>query len=114
MSTIENVKSSSDGKERRETKIVGSYIIGDTIGEGTFGKVKLAIHISTGEKVAIKILDKEKIIDNDDNAFAKEVVAEFKNAGTFIFTGGENNFGYYLRHKNLIFAQGYNKKRKDN
>ena len=56
----------------------------------------------------------KKIIDNDDNAFAKEVVAEFKNAGTFIFTGGENNFGYYLRHKNLIFAQGYNKKRKDN
>ena len=32
-----------------------------TIGEGTFGKVKLAIHILTGEKVAIKILQKSLI-----------------------------------------------------
>ena len=32
-----------------------------TIGEGTFGKVKLAIHILTGEKVAIKILQKNLI-----------------------------------------------------
>ena len=31
------------------------------IGEGTFGKVKLAIHILTGEKVAIKILQKSLI-----------------------------------------------------
>ena len=26
-------------------------MLGKTIGEGTFGKVKLAIHIPTGEKV---------------------------------------------------------------
>ena len=32
-----------------------------TIGEGTFGKVKLAIHVLTGEKVAIKILQKNLI-----------------------------------------------------
>jgi 5'-AMP-activated protein kinase catalytic alpha subunit len=32
-----------------------------TIGEGTFGKVKLGIHIPTNEQVAIKILDKKKI-----------------------------------------------------
>lgn len=30
--------------------------VGKTIGKGTFGKVKLATHITTGEKVAIKIL----------------------------------------------------------
>ena len=28
-----------------------NYSIGKTIGEGTFGKVKLATHIFTGEKV---------------------------------------------------------------
>jgi serine/threonine protein kinase len=27
-------------------------MIGKTIGEGTFGKVKLAVHIPTGEKVS--------------------------------------------------------------
>lgn len=32
-----------------------------TLGEGTFGKVKHAIHTITNEKVAIKILEKDKI-----------------------------------------------------
>lgn len=36
------------------------------MGEGTFGKVKLATHILTGEKVAIKILEKDRIIDVAD------------------------------------------------
>jgi serine/threonine protein kinase len=31
------------------------------LGEGTFGKVKQAVQVETGERVAIKILDKEKI-----------------------------------------------------
>ena len=29
-------------------KKIGSYLIGKTIGEGTFGKVKLGTHILTG------------------------------------------------------------------
>ena len=33
-------------------KQVGKYEIGRTLGEGTFGKVKLGRHILTGEKVA--------------------------------------------------------------
>jgi 5'-AMP-activated protein kinase catalytic alpha subunit len=41
-------------------------LLGKTLGEGTFGKVKLGIHIPTGEKVAIKILVKSKIIDVAD------------------------------------------------
>lgn len=39
-------------------KKIGNYILGKTIGEGTFGKVKLASHTLTKEKVAIKILVK--------------------------------------------------------
>jgi hypothetical protein len=34
-----------------QRKVVGQYMLGKTIGEGTFGKVKLAIHLPTGEKV---------------------------------------------------------------
>ena len=37
-----------------------------TVGEGTFGKVKLAVHIPTGEKVAVKILEKNRIKDQAD------------------------------------------------
>ncbi|CAM9384324.1 unnamed protein product [Laminaria digitata] len=42
-------------------KKVGKYEIGRTIGEGTFGKVKLAINTDTGDKMAIKVLDKSII-----------------------------------------------------
>jgi len=35
----------------QQRKIVGNYMIGKTIGEGTFGKVKLAVHLPSGEKV---------------------------------------------------------------
>lgn len=31
--------------------IVGDYKLGKTIGKGTFGKVKLGIHLKTKEKV---------------------------------------------------------------
>lgn len=41
---------------------VGKYELGRTLGEGTFAKVKFARHVETGENVAIKILDKEKIL----------------------------------------------------
>jgi len=44
------------------------------LGEGTFGKVKLATHILTGEKVAIKILEKDRIIDvSDVERVAREI-----------------------------------------
>ncbi|KAG2591368.1 serine/threonine protein kinase OSK1-like isoform X1 [Panicum virgatum] len=38
-----------------------NYRIGKTLGIGSFGKVKIAEHISTGHKVAIKILNRRKI-----------------------------------------------------
>ena len=41
--------------------ILKEYLVKETIGKGTFSKVKLGINKSTGEKVAIKILEKNKI-----------------------------------------------------
>ncbi|KAM0833487.1 hypothetical protein ACQ4PT_064231 [Festuca glaucescens] len=41
---------------------VGKYELGRTLGEGTFAKVKFAKNVETGENVAIKILDKEKLL----------------------------------------------------
>ena len=37
------------------------YILGETLGHGSFGKVKLAEHELTGHKVAVKILNRQKI-----------------------------------------------------
>ena len=56
-------KSKDKDKER---SAVTQYLLGKTLGEGTFGKVKLGTHILTGEKVAIKILEKSKIKDKSD------------------------------------------------
>jgi serine/threonine protein kinase len=47
---------------------IGNYQILKTIGKGQFGKVKLAQHLITGDKVAIKIIYKAKM---DLNALAK-------------------------------------------
>ena len=46
--------------------ILYEYTIKETIGKGTFSKVKLGINKSTGEKVAIKILEKSKIKTKSD------------------------------------------------
>ncbi|GAU93065.1 AMP-activated-Kinase-c [Ramazzottius varieornatus] len=40
---------------------IGHYILGETLGTGTFGKVKVARHQVTGHKVAVKILNRQKI-----------------------------------------------------
>merc|ERR1740123_1174285 len=47
-------------------KSIGHYILMKTIGEGTFGKVKLGYHILTGERVAVKVLEKDRIVNVDD------------------------------------------------
>ncbi|XP_073000619.1 CBL-interacting serine/threonine-protein kinase 21 isoform X2 [Typha latifolia] len=44
---------------------VGKYHLGRTIGEGTFAKVKLAVNIETGKNVAIKIIDKKMVVQNN-------------------------------------------------
>ena len=46
-------------------EIIGDYLIKNVIGEGTFSKVKLGVNIFTGQKVAIKILDKLKLIEEE-------------------------------------------------
>ncbi|KAK8797222.1 hypothetical protein WA158_004432 [Blastocystis sp. Blastoise] len=58
--------------------IVGPYRLEETIGMGSFGKVKLAIHINTGIKVAIKILNKEKIRQLDMSEKVKREIKILK------------------------------------
>lgn len=44
---------------------IGQYNIIKTLGEGSFGKVKLAVHRSTGQQVALKIISRKKLISRD-------------------------------------------------
>jgi BR serine/threonine kinase len=47
------------------TEKIGPFILGVTLGEGSTGKVKAAVHKDTGENVAIKIINKSILADNE-------------------------------------------------
>ena len=47
-------------------KYIGQFILRERLGQGTFGIVVIGTHKLTGEKVAVKILDKEKILQETD------------------------------------------------
>lgn len=48
----------------RYNVLKGLYEVEKTIGCGGFAKVKLATHLATGEKVAIKIMEKSALKDD--------------------------------------------------
>lgn len=54
-----------DRSEHVQPTKIGHYILGETLGFGTFGKVKTAKHQLTGHKVAVKILNRNKIKNLD-------------------------------------------------
>ena len=60
------------------SKKVGKYEIGRTLGEGTFGKVKFARDTKSGKGVAIKILDKESIQQQNMGAQIKKEISIMK------------------------------------
>ncbi|KAF2224121.1 hypothetical protein BDZ85DRAFT_97585 [Elsinoe ampelina] len=53
--------SSSAARDQR----LNQYIVHRTLGEGSFGKVKLATHKMTGQKVALKVITRSKMLTRD-------------------------------------------------
>ncbi|KAI9314060.1 kinase-like domain-containing protein [Dichotomocladium elegans] len=64
---------SSNGKIK-----LGQYSIIKTIGTGSFGKVKLAVHSITGQKVALKIINRKKIASMDLSGRVKREIQYLK------------------------------------
>ncbi|KAL5732091.1 cAMP-dependent protein kinase [Ranunculus cassubicifolius] len=56
-------------------KVIGRYEMGKFLGQGTFSKVYHAINIQTNENVAIKVLEKEKILKGGLIAHIKREIA---------------------------------------
>ena len=50
-------------EEKRKGMSLGKYQLGRILGEGNFGKVKLAKNLDSGQSFAVKILEKNRIID---------------------------------------------------
>ncbi|KAF2399444.1 Pkinase-domain-containing protein [Trichodelitschia bisporula] len=58
--------SRSDRPEMTRTpNKIGPYAVIRTLGEGSFGKVKLGVKQDTGEKVALKIINRRKLVTRD-------------------------------------------------
>ena len=62
-----------------KTNYINDYIIKETIGTGTFCEVKLGINKYTNEKVAIKLLEKSKIIEKNDLERIQREISIIKN-----------------------------------
>ncbi|XP_055372863.1 serine/threonine-protein kinase fray2 [Condylostylus longicornis] len=58
-----NNNSSNNRSLVYDGKIAGLYDLEETLGSGHFAVVKLARHVFTGEKVAVKVIDKTKLDD---------------------------------------------------
>ena len=82
------------------TDILSQYTQKNTIGKGTFGKVKLGIHNKTNEKSAIKILEKSKIITKDDAERVKREINILQTLSHLnvikIFNINETKERYYI------------------
>ncbi len=55
-------RTSGDSRTRQR---IGLYDVQKTLGEGSFGKVKLANHRVSGQQVALKIISRKKLISRD-------------------------------------------------
>lgn len=62
MSRVSSRRSSTAAHFYSEHK----YRLMKTLGIGAFSKVKLAVHIPTGQKVAIKIMNRHKMRDMEE------------------------------------------------
>jgi carbon catabolite-derepressing protein kinase len=57
-------KSVEPATQKPEARM-GAYNVIRTLGEGSFGKVKLAVHRRTHQQVALKIIARKKLISRD-------------------------------------------------
>ena len=79
----------SPQKVKEKDYYIGNYLIQKTLVQGNFGKVKMGIYLPTGEKVAIKILEKEEIIEHGDKMLIKREFDILKK----------------MDHQNIIFVE---------
>ena len=92
------MSSQSQSSSKEKDFKIGNYLIKRTLGRGTFGKVKLGVYLPTKEKVAIKILEKNKIQDKDDKIRVKrefEMLTKFNHINVILVTEIFETFDSY-------------------
>ncbi|KAK8618498.1 hypothetical protein V6N13_132487 [Hibiscus sabdariffa] len=64
-----------DGASGRQALLLGRFEVGKLLGHGTFAKVYLARNVKSGDSVAIKVIDKEKILKSGLIAHIKREIS---------------------------------------
>jgi serine/threonine protein kinase len=82
-------------------RVMGDYVIGHTLGQGGFSKVKLGTNSKTGEKVALKLLHTSKLAMNESSK--KQVEAE-------ILAMSKVKHPHVIRLKHVDWQARYTKK----
>ncbi|KAJ1889908.1 hypothetical protein LPJ66_007777 [Kickxella alabastrina] len=88
---------STSGRRKPKNTFFGPYLLLQTIGEGEFAKVKLAIHRENGEEVAIKLIKKESIDTEVKLSKIQREIAALKAV----------NFSYIVRLHDIIETERY-------
>ncbi|ESR62757.1 hypothetical protein CICLE_v10015080mg [Citrus x clementina] len=70
-----STSTSSSSKDQNQSPLLGRYEIGKLLGHGTFAKVYHARNVKSGESVAIKVIDKEKILKSGLVAHIKREIS---------------------------------------
>ena len=96
-SSPSDVPGSEGGASR---KLNGFYKVGDVLGEGAFSVVKLAVNRKTGQKVAVKCIDRQGLPEEDENSLRQEVAImkalNHENIVKFIDFFEEKKFFYVV------------------
>eukprot|EP00603_Paraphysomonas_imperforata_P004753 CAMPEP_0114416768 /NCGR_PEP_ID=MMETSP0103-20121206/2605_1 /TAXON_ID=37642 ORGANISM="Paraphysomonas imperforata, Strain PA2" /NCGR_SAMPLE_ID=MMETSP0103 /ASSEMBLY_ACC=CAM_ASM_000201 /LENGTH=428 /DNA_ID=CAMNT_0001585013 /DNA_START=53 /DNA_END=1339 /DNA_ORIENTATION=- len=99
-----NVASGNGDSIPHVLKVV--YKLGDVLGEGAFSVVKLAVNRKTGQKVAVKCIDRQGLPEEDENSLRQEVAImkslQHENIVQFIDFFEEDKFFYVV----LEFLEG--------
>ncbi|KAJ1735837.1 hypothetical protein LPJ61_000343 [Coemansia biformis] len=90
-------RTASNGRRKAKNAFFGPYLLLQTIGEGEFAKVKLAVHKDSGDEVAIKLIKKESIDTEVKLSKIKREIAALKAV----------NFRYIVRLYDIIETERY-------
>ena len=107
---IEILPSKKPNKMKRDSSHkykIGNYLIEKTLGQGTFGKVKLGIYLPSHEKVAIKVLEKDRMTENDDKIRVKrefDMLSKFNHPNVILVTEIFESFDSY--YSVMEFCEG--------
>mmetsp|Transcript_4236 Transcript_4236/g.5926 ORF Transcript_4236/g.5926 Transcript_4236/m.5926 type:complete len:566 (-) Transcript_4236:14-1711(-) len=66
-------RNGTDTNEPKRKRTIGDYVIGKTLGKGSYGKVYLGIHKTTFQKVALKMIGKDKATEKELRNIYREI-----------------------------------------